>query len=115
MFDSDMVMLGITFIIFVIFLYLTYKVIQIIKLQDKTILSMLVFLDLTLACKNYPSFLAMIPIAKILYFVIDGLLNKQGDDSPISNCLGNVASTLPVLFFSIAVLININKWLYFYF
>lgn len=52
-------------------------------------------------------------IAKIVYFTIDAISWKGYDI--LSYCTGSLISALPVFFFSIAVILNINKWVYFYF
>lgn len=48
MFIADLVMGSASFILMLIFFLITYKVIKIIRLGDKVLVSMLIFLDLTL-------------------------------------------------------------------
>jgi hypothetical protein len=51
MFIADLVMGTTSFILLLVFLYVTFKVVKLIQCNDKILLAMLVFLDITLISK----------------------------------------------------------------
>lgn len=48
-------------------------------------------------------------IAKIMFFALVSYTEKHPENG-ITACTGNTISALPIYFFSIAVILNINKW-----
>lgn len=51
MFIADLIMGSTSLILLILFTYVTYQVVKLIYLNDKILLSMLIFLDLTLLSK----------------------------------------------------------------
>ncbi len=44
-----------------------------------------------------------------MFFSMVAFIEKNPDNT-ITECAGNTVSALPIYFFSIAVILNINKW-----
>lgn len=104
---SDSIILTIVIIMLIIMLFVTYKVIKITSYSDKILVLMLIFLDITLICKYY--FIFKILLGHIIFNIIRIKLYSN-PDYEISSCSSGLVSLMPVFFFSIAVLFNINKW-----
>lgn len=104
MFVTDIVLASCSLVLLSLMSLVTFKVTMLIRLNDKVLLSMLVFLDLTLLGKHEQ--LMIVNVGKVLFFLTQGI----NQHVPLTDCTGGIMSALPVFFFSIAVLLNINKW-----
>ena len=104
-FIADSIILAIVCLMLLVMTWLTYKVYKITKFQDKILLLMLFFLDLTLMS----NFLLVYLKGHIIFYTIRILIYAEVEVY-ITECGAGMISILPVFCFSIAVLFNINKW-----
>jgi len=86
-------------------MYIGRRVYKIVKLKDKAMLGMIMFLNLEL-------------ISKIMFYAINanGVSPKHRDDDDyeINPVLSITTLVMPVQFLSIAIIINLRNWIYYH-
>ena len=93
-----------TVILLPILMYLTHKVYKMVWIHEKAVPCMMVALCVTL-------------LSLILYFIflISSVQNPAWccDDESSCSCVSSVLSGAPQFFLAIAVILNLNVWVYF--
>jgi hypothetical protein len=77
------------------------KIFSIIKFSNKIILAMMLFLDLDI-------------LSKCALFGVNAIIYHEGSAKDIPGVLFAVIPVAPVTLLSIAVLINLNNWIFYY-
>ncbi len=116
MFVTNCVLASCCGLMLLLMIWVTYKVAKLIRLNDKILLLMLIFLDLSLFCKQASSTpLCYLPfpllIVKFYLFIDDAIAashNYRNSDETI--CESMIISAAPVFFFTLAAVFNMNKW-----
>ena len=85
---------------FFVLVYITYKVIRKVGTSDKVIPLMLFFLQLS-------------ALSTMAFFIYDCRVLRLDAEFNSNACSSTILPTLSNIFLSIAVLLNVNKWIYF--
>jgi uncharacterized membrane protein len=108
-------------ILMIFFIFFGRKVYQIVKLNDKMMLLMIFFLTLDLACKYLFLYFTIYPnTAKLAFFIMNVFEFRprpntdNSDEGGFKQSIINIMIVLPVGFFSLAVVINLRNWIYYY-
>ena len=91
----------ICFSMFTFLLWITYKVFKIIKFNDKILLSMIACLNLEL-------------ISKVFFYSVNAYEITRDTDAKAFPPIMIISLILPILFLSMAILINLRNWFYYY-
>lgn len=84
-------------------LWIGYKVYKIVKFNDKVMLSMIFFLNLEL-------------MSKIFFYTLNAHQDEKGSnkDDEKSSPIVTISLILPIVFLSIAIIINLRNWIYYF-
>ena len=101
---ASIIMIIITLILLPVLVFMTYKVYQMVWLHEKAVPLMLVALCLTL-----------ISLINYFGFLIGSVQNPAWccDDTSNCSCVSSIVAESPTFFLAIAVILNLNVWVYF--